>query len=123
MWRVFVIIGAIGAALAVGLGAFGAHGLEGTLSEKMMANYKTGVQYQIFHTLGILIVGALSAYTGGSTLFTWSGWLLLFGTVIFSGSLYLMAFTGMTWLGAITPIGGVSFIVGWIVLVIAVLKR
>ncbi|MDA3129878.1 DUF423 domain-containing protein [Aliibacillus thermotolerans] len=122
MWRVFVMIGALGAALAVGLGAFGAHGLEGTLSDKMMSNYQTGVQYQMFHTLGILIVGTLAAYTGDSSALTWSGWLLLFGIVIFSGSLYVMALTGMTWLGAITPIGGVSFIIGWVLLVVAVSK-
>lgn len=116
------MIGALGAALAVGLGAFGAHGLEGTLSDKMMSNYQTGVQYQMFHTLGILIVGTLAAYTGDSSALTWSGWLLLFGIVIFSGSLYVMALTGMTWLGAITPIGGVSFIIGWVLLVVAVSK-
>ncbi|RSL30651.1 DUF423 domain-containing protein [Salibacterium salarium] len=122
MWKVFVILGAINAAVAVGFGAFGAHGLEGKLSDRLMEVYQTGVQYHIMHALGLLAIGLVAAYVGGSVSLSWSGWLLFTGIVVFSGSLYTMAFTGISWLGAITPIGGTAFIAGWIMLVIAVLK-
>ncbi|SDH89924.1 Uncharacterized membrane protein YgdD, TMEM256/DUF423 family [Alteribacillus persepolensis] len=122
MWKVFIILGALNAAAAVGFGAFGAHGLEGRLSERLMEVYQTAVQYHIMHALGLLAVGLVAAYAGATTSLSWSGWLLFFGIVVFSGSLYTMAFTGIGWLGAITPIGGTAFIAGWIMLVIAVLK-
>ncbi|MDQ0297680.1 uncharacterized membrane protein YgdD (TMEM256/DUF423 family) [Salibacterium salarium] len=122
MWKVFVILGAINAAVAVGFGAFGAHGLEGKLSDRLMEVYQTGVQYHIMHALGLLAIGLVAAYVGGSASLSWAGWLLFTGIIVFSGSLYTMAFTGISWLGAITPIGGTAFIAGWIMLVIAVLK-
>ncbi|MFZ4454066.1 DUF423 domain-containing protein [Salibacterium aidingense] len=122
MWKLFVILGALNAALAVGFGAFGAHGLEGKLSDRLMDVYQTGVQYHIMHALGLLVIGLTAAYAGGSTSLSWAGWLLFGGIVIFSGSLYTMAFTGISWLGAITPIGGTAFIAGWIMLIIAVVK-
>ncbi|QDI93109.1 DUF423 domain-containing protein [Salicibibacter halophilus] len=109
-------------ALAVAIGAFGAHGLEGRVSERMLENYQTGVQYHMFHALGIIAVGLTATVIGGSALLGWAGGLMLFGTIVFSGSLYTMALTGMTWLGAITPIGGVAFITGWILLMIAAFK-
>ncbi|RSL28851.1 DUF423 domain-containing protein [Salibacterium salarium] len=122
MWKVFVVLGAMNAALAVGFGAFGAHGLEGKLSNRLMEVFQTGVQYHIMHALGLLAIGLVAAYAGGSASLSWSGWLLLTGIIIFSGSLYTMAFTGISWLGAITPIGGTAFIAGWIMLIVAVLK-
>ncbi len=122
VWKIFIVLGALNAAAAVGFGAFGAHGLEGKLSDKLMEVYQTGVQYHIMHALGLLAIGLAAAYAGSSASLSWAGWLLFAGIVIFSGSLYTMAFTGMTWLGAITPIGGTAFIAGWIMLVISVLK-
>ncbi|MGY4688261.1 DUF423 domain-containing protein [Salibacterium sp. K-3] len=122
MWKLFVILGALNAAAAVGFGAFGAHGLEGKLSDRLMDVYQTGVQYHIMHALGLLAIGLVAAYAGGSALIVWAGWLLFAGILIFSGSLYTMAFTGISWLGAITPIGGTAFIAGWILLIAAVWK-
>ncbi|SFP89182.1 DUF423 domain-containing protein [Salibacterium halotolerans] len=122
MWKMFVILGALNAAAAVGFGAFGAHGLEGKLSDRLMDVYQTGVQYHIMHALGLLAIGLVAAYAGGSALIMWAGWLLFVGILVFSGSLYTMAFTGISWLGAITPIGGTAFIAGWILLIAAVWK-
>ncbi|MBB6450555.1 uncharacterized membrane protein YgdD (TMEM256/DUF423 family) [Geomicrobium halophilum] len=122
MAKTILVIGAVMSALAVAIGAFGAHGLEGRVSERMLDNYQTGVQYHMFHALGMIAVGIVGTISGGSSMVSWSGWLMLFGIIVFSGSLYIMALTGMTWLGAITPIGGVSFIVGWILLTLAVMK-
>ncbi|QQK81746.1 DUF423 domain-containing protein [Salicibibacter cibi] len=122
MVKTLLVIGAIMAALAVAIGAFGAHGLEGSVSERMLENYQTGVQYHMFHALGIIAVGLTAAVIGGSALLGWAGSLMLLGIIVFSGSLYTMALTGMTWLGAITPIGGVAFIAGWILLMIAAFK-
>jgi uncharacterized membrane protein YgdD (TMEM256/DUF423 family) len=116
----FIGIGAIASLLSVAFGAFGAHGLKGLLSDSMMRNYETGVQYQMFHSLGLILIGMLILlWDKDSRSSAWlnrAGWLLLAGIVLFSGSLYTMALTGKTWLGAITPIGGVSFIAGWAVL-------
>ncbi|WP_090396288.1 DUF423 domain-containing protein [Natribacillus halophilus] len=122
MARIILAIGTIMAALAVAIGAFGAHGLEGRVSERMLENYQTGVQYHMFHALGMIAAGLTAALAGGNALLGWSGGLMFFGIIVFSGSLYTMALTGMTWLGAITPIGGVAFIVGWILLTVAVFK-
>lgn len=122
MWKLFVVLGAINAAIAVGFGAFGAHGLEGKLSERLMDVYQTAVQYQTMHALGLLAIGLVAAYVGSSASLSWAGWLLMSGIILFSGSLYTMAFTGITWLGAITPLGGVSFIIGWVMLIVSVVK-
>lgn len=122
MWKLFIILGALNAAIAVGFGAFGAHGLEGRISARLIEVYQTGVQYHIMHALGLLAIGLAAAHMGGSALIAWAGWLLFAGIIIFSGSLYTMAFTGIGWLGAITPIGGTAFIAGWVLLVIAVIK-
>ncbi|QQK78072.1 DUF423 domain-containing protein [Salicibibacter cibarius] len=122
MAKTLLAIGAVMGALAVAIGAFGAHGLEGRVSERMLENYQTGVQYHMFHALGIIVVGLTAAVIGGSALLGWAGSLMLFGIIVFSGSLYTMALTGMTWLGAITPIGGVAFIAGWILLMITAFK-
>ncbi|WP_100400451.1 DUF423 domain-containing protein [Bacillus sp. FJAT-44742] len=122
MWKVFVVLGAINAALAVGLGAFGAHGLEGRVTDRLMEVYQTGVQYHVMHALGLLAIGLVAAYAGESALLAWAGWVMFAGIVIFSGSLYTMTFTGMSWLGAITPIGGMAFIISWILLVVHVIR-
>lgn len=120
----FLIAGAVNAALAVALGAFGAHALKDKLSERYLAIWDTAVQYQMFHALGLLAVGILmsSSLIGPSSQLTWAGYLLLAGIIIFSGSLYALSLSGVGVLGAITPIGGVAFIVGWILFIAAVLK-
>ncbi|SHI76848.1 Uncharacterized membrane protein YgdD, TMEM256/DUF423 family [Tangfeifania diversioriginum] len=109
-------------ALAVALGAFGAHGLKSQLSSDMMQTFKTGVEYHFYHALGLLLIGIL-AVSFPSELLKWSAILLTAGIILFSGSLYVLAVSGIKWLGAITPIGGLSFIAGWILLFLAVWKK
>lgn len=109
-------------ALAVALGAFGAHGLKSQLSSDMMQTYKTGVEYHFYHALGLLLIGIL-AVSFPSEMIKWSAILLMAGIILFSGSLYVLAVSGIKWLGAITPIGGLSFIAGWILLFLAVWKE
>ncbi|PKG22569.1 DUF423 domain-containing protein [Niallia nealsonii] len=120
--KIFIIIGAVNAFLAVALGAFGAHGLEGKISAKYLEIWKTGVTYQMFHSMGILIIGALMMKIPQSSLLTWSGWLMVAGIILFAGSLYVLAVTQISVLGAITPLGGVAFLTAWILLIIAAVK-
>ncbi len=115
-------LSALSGFLSVALGAFGAHGLKNRLSEEMMAIYHTAVHYQFLHTLALLAVGILIQQWGKSILLTLSAAGFLSGIIIFSGSLYLLSFTGIRWLGAITPIGGVAFLAGWASLFIAAYK-
>ena len=109
-------------ALAVALGAFGAHGLKSQLSTDMLQTWKTGVEYHFYHALGLLLIGIL-AVSNPSELVKWSAILLTAGIVLFSGSLYALAISGIKWLGAITPLGGLSFIAGWVLLFLTVWKR
>lgn len=121
--KVFIIIGAINAFLAVALGAFGAHGLADKLSPKYLEIWKTGVTYQMFHGTGILILGLLLGRVPVSSLFTWSGWLMLAGIVLFSGSLYILSVTQINKFGAITPFGGILFLAAWILVIIGAMKH
>ena len=109
-------------ALAVALGAFGAHGLKSQLSTDMLQTYKTGVEYHFYHALGLLLIGIL-AVSFPSELLKWSAILLTVGIILFSGSLYVLAVSGIKWLGAVTPVGGLSFIAGWVLLFLAVWKK
>ncbi|UII55798.1 DUF423 domain-containing protein [Cytobacillus spongiae] len=120
--KLFIIIGAIHAFLAVALGAFGAHGLEGRVEPKYLETWKTGVTYQMFHATGLLIIGVLLGKVPASTLLSTSGWLMFVGIILFSGSLYVLSVTKISVLGAITPLGGVSFLVAWVLLIIAAVK-
>ena len=113
-----MFLGALLAAVGVGLGAFGAHGLRGRLSPEMMAVFETGVRYHMYHALAIMITAALMPRIDGRAVVT-AGWSFTAGIVLFSGSLYALALTGVTTLGAITPLGGVAFLVGWIALAVA----
>jgi uncharacterized membrane protein YgdD (TMEM256/DUF423 family) len=124
MDRLFLVIGALSGFVAVALGAFGAHALRDRLSPEMLDVFKTGVNYQMYHALALLGVGILLARLSidGSPWLTSAGWLFVAGTVLFSGSLYLLSLTGTTWLGAITPLGGVAFLIGWLALVVGVLR-
>lgn len=115
----YVKVGAIAAFLAVAIGAFGAHGLESRISAHEMEVYRTGVLYQMFHALGILLIAVLSDKLSSRRLTLWACGLLTAGIVLFSGSLYALAVSGIGMLGAITPLGGVAFLAGWICLALA----
>jgi uncharacterized membrane protein YgdD (TMEM256/DUF423 family) len=116
--KTFLLLGALFAFLGVAFGAFGAHGLRSRLSPEMLAVFETAVRYQMYHALAILLVGLMMAPMGGWAIQT-AGWAFVLGIVIFSGSLYLLALTGTTMWGAVTPIGGLAFLVGWACLIIA----
>ncbi len=116
--KIFAMLAGILGALGVAAGAFGAHALEGRVEPRMLEVFETAARYQMYHALALLGVAWLAGQTQ-STAASVAGWSFLVGIVIFSGSLYLMTFTGMRWLGAITPIGGTALIVGWIALVVA----
>ncbi|NGP89245.1 DUF423 domain-containing protein [Fodinibius halophilus] len=122
MGKIFLTLGSIAMALAVALGAFGAHGLKSKLTQEMLEIFETGVQYHFYHALGLLAVGIIAKYLPNSSLLSWSGWLMLAGILIFSGSLYILSISGIRWLGAITPIGGICFITAWILLALTVWK-
>jgi uncharacterized membrane protein YgdD (TMEM256/DUF423 family) len=123
-------LGAIWGFLAVSMGAFGAHGLQerfqflgdqpgGLATERLQANFQTAAQYHMYCALAILAVGLLAATGRDGAALQAAGWLFLLGSLIFSGSLYLLAVTGLRWLGAITPIGGVALLAGWLALAVA----
>ncbi len=115
----FLFVAALSGFLAVALGAFGAHGLKARLSEDMMAVYQTAVQYHFYHTLALLAVAVLLAGGLQSAALRASGWLFAAGIVVFSGSLYALALSGMRVLGAVTPLGGLLFLAGWVALAAA----
>lgn len=123
MAKTFLMIAAISGLLAVVIGAFGAHGLKGRVTEDLLAIYQTGVQYHFYHSFALLVVGLLLLQFPLAGLFNWSGWLFVIGIVVFSGSLYVLSLTGIRWLGAITPLGGLAFIVGWLTMAIAVYQN
>jgi uncharacterized membrane protein YgdD (TMEM256/DUF423 family) len=120
--RLFLATGGVAALLAVALCAFGAHALRSRVAPEMLALWHTGVEYQVFHALGLLAVGIVAIHLPGSTLLRWSGLLMLVGIILFSGSLYLLALSGERWLGAVTPVGGLAFLAAWALFVAAVLK-
>lgn len=113
MSRFFFVAGALCAALAVALGAFGAHGLEGRITPERLQTFETAVRYQMYHALALLVLGWVTTLRGERWIH-WAGFLFIAGILLFSGSLYLLVLTNTTWLGAITPFGGVAFITGWI---------
>jgi uncharacterized membrane protein YgdD (TMEM256/DUF423 family) len=112
-------VAAVSLALAVALGAFGAHGLRGRIDDYSMGVYERAVLYHFVHALGLLVVSMMPARPG----LNWVAWLLVAGIVLFSGSLYVLAITGVRALGAITPFGGVAFIAAWVMLAIISLRR
>ncbi|AKQ55601.1 DUF423 domain-containing protein [Bordetella hinzii] len=120
--RPFVILAALNMIIAVGAGAFGAHGLKRVLDPEMLAVWQTGVLYHLIHALGLLAVAWLATrYSSG--LLPLAGWLMFAGIVLFSGSLYLLAGTGTRILGAITPLGGVAFLLSWALIAWAVWRH
>ena len=110
----FVFLGALNMAIAVMLGAFGAHGLKNKVTVEQLAWWHTGVEYHVYHALALLIIGTLIAAQPQLAIPKGSAWALQIGIVIFSGSLYAMTLGAPRWFGAITPIGGTAFIVGWL---------
>jgi uncharacterized membrane protein YgdD (TMEM256/DUF423 family) len=120
--KVFLILGGFNAALVVLFGAFGAHALKARLSTEMLAVYQTGVHYHLFHALGLVAVGLVATQISDSAYLRWSGWLMLVGIILFSGSLYVLSVSGLRWPGMVTPFGGMSFIAAWILFVVAIVK-
>ena len=123
MAKLFLVTGSVFLALAVAFGAFGAHIVQDTLTPERFDVYRTAVSYHFYHALGLMIVGLAALHLPDSSLLTWSGWSLTAGILVFSGSLYLLTLTDTGWLGAITPIGGVAFILGWLLLAAAVFRE
>ena len=113
MPSLFLTLAGINGFLAVGIGAFGAHALRDRLTPELASTFPTGVQYHMFHTLALFGVGLLLLVLPQATLPRISGYLFTLGIVLFSGSLYVLAITGIRWLGAITPLGGLCFLAAW----------
>ena len=122
MDRLFFALGSASALVAVAAGAFGAHGFRARLSPDLLAVFETAARYQMYHALALLAVGwAVTRWPG-----PWpvrAGWLFAVGTLLFSGSLYALALSGMRWLGAVTPLGGLAFLAGWTCLLLGMLRR
>lgn len=111
--RRFAIAGAISAAIAVAAGAFGAHALRARVDARALEVWETAARYQMYHALALFVVAWLAERPGDSIPLRVAGWAFVAGTVLFSGSLYLLPVTGTTWFGAVTPLGGVAFLLGW----------
>ena len=115
----FALAGSLSALVAVAAGAFGAHALRGRLSSEMLAVFETGARYQMYHALALLAVAWASTRWPAPAVRA-AGWLFVAGTIVFSGSLYLLSLTGQRWLGAVTPFGGLCFLAGWLALAVGI---
>jgi uncharacterized membrane protein YgdD (TMEM256/DUF423 family) len=124
MDRGFAVAGSLSAFVAVLAGAFGAHALRQRLPSDLLAVFETGARYQMYHALALLFVAwAVTQWSPAAAPLRAAGWLFIGGTALFSGSLYLLALTGWRWWGAVTPIGGVLFLAGWLALAIGTWRR
>jgi uncharacterized membrane protein YgdD (TMEM256/DUF423 family) len=123
--RNHIALGSALAALGVALGAFGAHGLKEVVSSQMMEIFETAVRYQMYHAFGLVVTGLIcrALPSDHTRLFQLIGWLFITGIVFFSGSLYCLVLLNKSWLGAITPLGGIAFVVAWTMLAYGVLKQ
>ena len=121
MTRIFLAIASALGGISVILGAFASHALKDRLSERALAIWETGTKYQMYHALALIAIALLIARYPNSRLLTIAGYAFISGVVIFSGSLYALSLSGIKWLGAITPLGGVAFIIGWACLAVAAL--
>ena len=121
--KLFVVLGSLNALLAVALGAFGAHGLKNKVSADMLTVWQTGVQYHMFHALGLILLGILIHLLPQAAQLRISGWLMLSGVVLFSGSLYVMVLSDVRALGMVTPLGGIAFLLGWLLMAFAVFQN
>lgn len=122
MNRTFVSLGAILAFLGVALGAFGTHALRERVTPKDLDTWNTGVQYHTLHAVSLVVIGLLCAHSGSKLVRT-AGWLHIAGIAIFGGSLYVLVLTGQRWLGAVTPLGGLCFLSGWLTLAFGIQKK
>ena len=113
MDRTFLLLAAVLGFIGVALGAFGAHGLRGRLTPEMLAVFETGVRYQMYHVFALLVVASAIGHLGSARLLVTAGWSFFAGILLFSGSLYALAVTNTSILGAITPFGGLAFLAGW----------
>jgi uncharacterized membrane protein YgdD (TMEM256/DUF423 family) len=113
MAKLFITLASLSGILAVVFGAFGAHALKGKLDDQALKVFETAVQYHFYHTFALLVVGVIALNQPQTVLLKSSGWLFVIGILVFSGSLYLLSLTGVRWLGAITPLGGLALIAGW----------
>ncbi len=120
--RLFGALGALLALMSVAAGAFGTHALRPRLASDLLAVFETAAKYQMYHALALILVAVALGKWGGAAL-VWAGWLFLAGTAVFSGSLYILALTGARWWGAVTPIGGACFLLGWVLVVWGVLNE
>ena len=121
MERSFALLGALSAFLAVAAGAFGAHALRDRLSQESLAIFETAARYQMYHALALLVAAWVANRWPGSAAQA-AGWLFAAGILVFSGSLYLLSITGTQWLGAVTPLGGIALLAGWLALAWAVAR-
>lgn len=121
--RLFLIVGSLNAALAIAAGAFAAHGLKSSLSEADLAVFQTGAQYHFYHGLALLLTGILIKQFPDKNGLKWSGYLFILGILFFSGSLYTLVLSGVRWLGAITPMGGLALIGAWLIMALVFLKK
>ncbi len=123
MRSTFLFLSACSALIAVGMGAFGAHGLKSILSPEMLVVYKTGVTYQMWHALGLGLIAMYQLQTPQSKLLYWAGWLMFSGIILFSCSLYVLALSELKWLGMITPLGGITFLAAWLLVALYAYKQ
>ena len=121
--KLFIFLGSMNAFVGVALGAFGAHGLKTKVAPEMLTVWETAVQYHLIHALGLILVGILCQLMPAASLLRPAGWLLLAGIILFSGSLYALVLTGTKPLGMITPLGGVAFLAGWLLLALGVWRH
>src|SRR5262252_4517431 len=123
MDRTFLLIGAVLGFIGVAAGAFGAHALRARLSPEMLSVFETGVRYQMYHAFAVLIVAAAIGHIGAARLLVLAGWSFFIGVLLFSGSLYVLALSGAGILGAVTPFGGLLFLIGWACLAVFALAK
>jgi len=121
MSNLFIGLGALNAFIAVAMGAFSAHALKGKLSEHYLSVIQTAADYQFYHALGLILIGLIFLHNK-SRLITLAGWLMLNGIILFCGSLYTLSLSGTKWLGMITPLGGLCFLIAWLMLAYAHLQ-
>lgn len=122
MPKFFLLMGAVNTFICIALGAFGAHGLKHVLTPEMLTIFHTGLQYHIYHALGLLFVGMLSLHFAKSRLMELAGWFMLLGIILFSVSLYVMTLADIREIGIITPFGGMSYMLAWLILSVAIWK-
>jgi uncharacterized membrane protein YgdD (TMEM256/DUF423 family) len=121
--RLFLLLGSINMALAVIIGAFGAHALKARLDETLTKVYHTGVEYHFYHALGLILIGIIAMNIPANIWLKSSGWMMFAGIILFSGSLYILSVFNLRWLGMVTPFGGMLFILAWLSLCIAIFKQ